>query len=74
MTLTPEELGLISKNYKNYKSKYEATKTMPRVLAHVRELEAQIAELKAAAKKKPAAKKPAAKKKAPAKKTATKKK
>lgn len=45
MSLTKEELSLISKNYKNYKTEYEATKSMPRVLAHVRELEAKIAEL-----------------------------
>jgi len=74
MSLTQKELGLIRSNYRNYKSEYEATKTMPRVLAYVRELEGQVAELKAAAKKEPAAKEPAAKKKAPAKKAATKKK
>ena len=45
MSLTKEELSLISKNYKNYKSEYEASKSMPRVLAYVRELEARIAEL-----------------------------
>ena len=53
MSLTQKELGLIRSNYRNYKSEYEATKTMPRVLAYVRELEGQVAELKAAAKRSP---------------------
>ena len=77
MSLTAEELGLISRNYRNYRSEHEATKSMPKVLAYVRELEAQVAELKAAAKKasaKPAPAKKAPAKKAPAKKSASKKK
>lgn len=45
MSLTKEELSLISKNYKKYSSNYAASKSMPRVLAHVRELEARIADL-----------------------------
>ena len=82
MSLTPEELGLITSNYKNYKSRHEATKSMPKVLAYVRELETQVVELKAALKKasvkpapvKKAPVKPAPAKKAPAKKAPARKK
>ena len=86
MSLTKKDLSQIAKSYKDYRSPYEATKVMPKVLNCIQELQSEIARLelevaslkaaKPEAKKSPAKKaapKKAAPKKAPAKKAAPKK-